>query len=154
MEVITMRRGLGLLCLVALVFVVAGCDDDSPSVGTPVDWQVVLDEAGPGVHTVHMIVDFGSTSESGDEADLEASGRLVWEQGEVELCGIEFRDEVAAGRLGVGDIFQTTEGCGDDPTAMQDAFDEFGQPTQGCVEATLDGDTYEYCAPLPIDQTS
>lgn len=147
-----MRRGLGLLCLAALVFV-AGCGDDSPSVGSPVDWQVMLDEAGPGVHTVHMIVDFGPTSESGDEAELEASGRLVWEQGEVELCGIEFREEVGAGRLGVGDIFQTTEGCGDDPTAMQDAVDEFGPPTQGCVEATLGGDTYEYCAPLPIDQT-
>lgn len=132
----------------------AGCGDDSPAGGSPVDWQIVLDDQGPGVHTVHMIVDFGPTPETSDEGELEASGRLVWEQREVELCGIEFRDEVEGGRLGVGDIFQTTEGCGDDQTAMQDAFDEFGPPTEGCVEATLDGSTYEFCAPLPIDQTS
>jgi len=101
-----------------------------------------------------MIVDFGPTSEPGDEGELEASGNLVWEQGEIELCGIGFRDEVEEGHLAVGDIFQTTEGCGDDPTAMQDAFDEFGPPTEGCVEARLGDGTYEYCALLPIDQTS
>ena len=62
-----MRRGQGLLCLAALLFV-ASCSDDSPSVGTPVDWQIVLDDAGPGVHTVHMIVDFGPTPESAERA--------------------------------------------------------------------------------------
>lgn len=153
MEVIAVKRGQGLLCLAALLFV-ASCSGGSSSVGTPVDWRIVLDDAGPGVHTVHMIVDFGPAPESADEGELEAYGRLVWEQGEVDLCGIEFRDEVEAGRLAVGDIFQTTEGCGDDPTAMQDAFDEFGQPTEGCVEATLDGDRYAYCQPLPVEETS
>ncbi len=152
MEVIAVRRGHGLLCLGALLLV-AGCGGDSPSVGSPVDWRIVLDDGGPGVHTVHMIVDFGPVPESSDEGELDASGRLVWEQGEVQLCGIEFRDEVESGRLAVGDIFQTTEGCGDDPTAMQDAFDEFGQPTEGCVEATLDGNTYAYCQPLPTEET-
>lgn len=147
-EVRAVRRGVGLSWLVVpLLF--AGCGEDGPSVAAPVEWQIVLDDRGAGVHTVHMIVDFGPAPESSDESELEASGRLVWEQGEVELCGIELRDEVEEGRLGVGDIFQTTEGCGGDPTAMQDAFDEFGLPTEGCVEATLAGSTYEYCAPLP-----
>ena len=155
-----MRRGLGLLWLMpALAFV--GCDDD-PARASPVEWQIDLDDQDVGVHTVYMIVDFGpvpETSEaSGDlpfgDGDLESSGSLVWEQGEVALCGINFRFEAGEGRLGVGDIFQTTEGCGDDPTAMQDAFDRFGMPTEGCVVATLDGVTHEYCAPLPVAQTS
>jgi hypothetical protein len=153
MEVIAMMRGFGLLCL-AVPLLFAGCSDDTPSGGSPVDWQIMLDDQGPGVHTVHMIVDFGPAGENSNEGELEASGRLVWEQDEVELCGIGFRNEVEEGHLGVGDIFQTTEGCDDDPTAMQDAFEEFGPPTEGCVEAMLDGSTYEYCAPLPIDERS
>lgn len=156
-----MRRGVGVLWLVASLSF-AGCDDGSPPEASPVDWQIVMDDQGPGVHAVHMIVDFGPAPEASEaagdlpfgEGDLAASGSLVWEQGEVTLCGVSYRFEAGEGRLGVGDIFQTTEGCGDDPAAMQDAFDAFGMPTQGCVVATLDGVTHDYCAPLPIAQTS
>jgi hypothetical protein len=148
-----MRRGRGLLWLVVPALI-AGCGDDSPARGEPLDWQIVLDDGGPGVHTVYMIVDFGPPPEPGDEGQLQASGSLVWEDAEIELCGVELREEAGEGRFAVGDIFQTTEGCGDDPTAMQDSFDEFGPPTEGCVEARLGDSTYEYCAPLPIDQTS
>lgn len=156
-----MRRGLSLLWLVP-VLVFAACDDDEPFDASPVEWEIVLEDQGVDVHTVHMIADFGPAPENSEtpgdlpfvEANLEASGRLVWEQGEVALCGVKYRFEAGEGRLGVGDIFQTTEGCGDDPTAMQDAFDQFGLPVEGCVVATLDGVRHEYCAPLPVAQTS
>lgn len=149
-----MRRICGL-CVVAALMVV-GCGADETSDGSPVAWEILLDEMGPGVHTVAMIVDFGPAPAGSDETsgaprsdEVEMSGRLIWDDVDVALCGIDRRNEVGDGRLGVGDIFQSTEGCGDDPTAMQDAFDEYGVPSEGCVVATFDGRRYEYCAPLP-----
>ncbi len=125
-------------------------DDFEETIGsltfTPVQWGINLDdpEWGPGVHTVFMIVNVHPLTT--DHAE-DASGRLVWEETIVELCGIAIRC-AGEGFLHIGDILQTIEGCGDDPTAMQSAFDEFGLPRMACVSISFDGVDYEHCAPL------
>ncbi len=43
---------------------------------------------------------------------------------------------------------QTTEGCGNHPTAMQDAFDEFGLPETAFVTGRFGGLDHEDRAPL------
>jgi hypothetical protein len=112
---------------------------------TPFRWGIILDDDDPGVHTVFMEVD--ARPLTGGEIE-DVSGRLIWDETVVELCqiGIDRPD----GFLYVGDIFQTTEGCGRNPTAMQDAFDEFGLPETACVTVTVEGIDHEYCAPLPM----
>ena len=110
----------------------------------PVTWGITIDEAGPGVHLVHMIVDVRPLIP--DQVD-GVSGRLVWDETVVDLCRIEIR-EVGVGFVHVGDIFGTDEGCGADPAAMQRAFDEFGLPETACVTVTVDGTDHDYCAPL------
>jgi hypothetical protein len=110
-------------------------------------WWISLDNPFAGVHTIVMIVDFGPVADT-DVGDL--SGRLVWDETEVALCGVEIRDEVGEGSLGVGDGFMTTEGCGENPRAMHEAFAEFGMPETACVTARLDGVDHEICQPLRV----
>lgn len=117
----------------------------------PVQWGISLDdpEWGPGVHTLYMVVEVQPViveAMAGGHAE-EVSGRLVWDETVVELCGIGIRC-VGEDYLHVGDIFQTVEGCGDDPSAMQEAFDKFGMPREACVSVGSDGVDHEYCAPL------
>ena len=111
---------------------------------TPVEWGIIIDEARPGVHTVGTIVDVRPLTP--DHVD-ETSGRLIWDETVVDLCGIDIR-EVGPGFVHVGDIFGSDEGCGSNPTAMQDAFDEFGLPVTACVAVRVAGFDHEYCAPL------
>lgn len=110
----------------------------------PVEWSIALDDAGSGVHTIYMIADVNLLAL--DQAH-DLSGRLIWDETVVDLCGIGIRNE-GEGYLAVGDIFQTTEGCGSNPTAMQDAFDEFGLPEAACLALATDRYDREYCAPL------
>jgi hypothetical protein len=127
--------------MAALSLLVASCGTEPAS---PVEWGITLDAEGPGVGTVSMIVDFGPVPEE----DVEGvSGRLIWAETAVDLCGINIRD-AGDGFLYVGDIFQTTEGCGSEPTAMQDAFDEYGLPERACVGARFDGADHEFCESL------
>jgi hypothetical protein len=109
-------------------------------------WGITLDDPywGPGIHTVFMIADFHPLTV--DQVD-DLSGTLIWDETVVDLCNIQFR-HVGDGYLFVGDIFQTVEGCGSNPTAMQDAFDEFGIPNVACLTVTAGGVDHEYCAPL------
>jgi len=116
---------------------------------TPSQWGIDLNDAGPGVHTVFMLVD--ASSLAGEHIE-ELAGRLIWAETVVDLCGISIRaDEDAL--LHVGDIFQTTEGCGSNPTAMQDAFDAYGLPESACVSMTAGDVEHEYCAPLGTPAT-
>ncbi|NNC40609.1 MAG: hypothetical protein HKN95_07940, partial [Acidimicrobiia bacterium] len=115
---------------------------------TPVEWGIILNESGPGVHTVSMEADIRPLT-----ADLVegVSGTLIWDETVVDLCAIGTEQE-GVGLLHIGDTFQTTEGCGDNPTAMQDAFDDFGLPKRACVMVTVDGLDHEYCAPLQVPE--
>jgi hypothetical protein len=70
----------------------------------------------------------------------------------VDLCGIGIRVNEGLA-LHIGDIFQTTEGCGSNPTAMQDAFDAYGLPTTACVTVAAGGLDHEYCAPLASSES-
>jgi hypothetical protein len=110
---------------------------------TPVQWGIHLDDLGPGVHTVLMGVDARPLTASLVE---DVSGKLIWDERVVDLCQIGFG--VEDGSLQIGDIFQTTEGCGSNPTAMQDAFNEFGLPETACLTVRFGGVDHEYCAPL------
>ena len=113
---------------------------------SPVRWGIILDDPDrdPGIHTVLMIADARPVT-----VDLveDVSGRLIWDETVVDLCGIGIRRE-GDGFLHIGDIFQTSEGCGNNPTAMQDAFDEFGLPETACVTVRFGDVDHEYCAPL------
>lgn len=111
---------------------------------TPVQWGITPDDQGPGTHTVLMIVDVRPLT---IELVEDVSGRLIWDQTVVDLCGINIRRE-GDGFLHIGDIFQTTEGCGSNPTAMQDAFDESGLPETACLTVRFGRVDHEYCAPL------
>ena len=111
---------------------------------TPVQWGITPNDQGPGIHTVLMIVDVRPLTV---ELVVDVSGRLIWDQTVVDLCGIDIRRE-GDGFLHIGDIFQTSEGCGNNPTAMQDAFDQFGLPETACLTVRFGGVDHEYCAPL------
>jgi hypothetical protein len=113
---------------------------------TPLQWGVTLNDSGPGTHLVFMIVDVRPLTTNDVE---DVSGRLIWEGTVVDLCTIHIRQE-RVGFLHFGDIFGTDEGCESNPTAMKDAFDEFGLPETACLTVTVGGDDHEYCAPLPI----
>ncbi len=107
--------------------------------------MIALDDVGVGIHTVFMIKTFSPL----EEADIEdLGGRLVWEETDVELCGIGIRS-VGDGFVQIGDIFQTTEGC-DGDTGMQQAFDDLGPPDTACVYVRVNGVDDEYCAPLTL----
>jgi hypothetical protein len=110
---------------------------------TPMEWEIVLDDRGEGIHTIHMIVDSRPLT-AGEIQDVSA--RLVWEDVEVDLCG--FHWDVGDGSLVVGDVFQTTEGCYDGDTAMQDAFDSHGPPETACVAVRVGGVEHQFCSPL------
>ena len=133
----------------------------------PVDWGVIVDSGGPGVHLVHMVVEVRPAADSQVEVPeyqtAEISGRLVWDETVVDLrCKVGDRRDHADSRLDgeeqprdeailIGDILYTDENCADgEPNigAMQDAFDEYGLPEQGCVGFTVDGITHEICEPL------
>ena len=113
---------------------------------TPVQWGINPDDPdwNPGIHTVLMIVEVRPLTVGVVE---DVSGRLIWDETVVDLCGIDIRRE-GDGFLHIGDIFQTSEGCGNHPTAMQDAFDESGLPETACVTVRFGGVDHEYCSPL------
>ena len=143
-----MRRfnalGKRLRAVAALILLATGC---SSVVGAPfasLEWGISLNDEGPGVHTISMIA--GARPTAGDLVE-EVSGRLIWDETVVDLCGIHIRG-VEEGLLRIGDIFQTTEGCGNNPTAMQDAFDRFGLPETACLAVKFGLVTYETCDPL------
>ena len=108
------------------------------------EWGIHIDEVGLRVHMVCTIVDVRPLTSDQVEG---TSGRLIWEETVVDLCGIDIR-EVGPGFVRIGDIFGTDEGCGSNRTAMQDAFDEFGLPETACVAFRVAGVDHEYCAPL------
>ncbi len=117
---------------------------------TPVEWGIALEEGwGPGVYTVRMSADARTLLPEQIEA---VGGRLVWDETVVELCNIGI-DGVGGGSVHIGDIFQTIEGCGANPNAMQEAFDEFGLPETACLVVTSGGVDHEYCAPLGVDES-
>ena len=119
-------------------------DDRGPVVDE--EWSIALNDGGAGSHTVVMIKTFTPLRES-DIEDL--GGHLNWEETDVELCNIGIRS-VGDGFVQIGDIFQTTEGCGSDSN-MQEVFEEFWPPKFACVYVKADGLDNEYCAPLTVD---
>lgn len=124
--------------------------DDGEVSFTEVEWNIFLNDPrwGPGVHSINTIVDVRPLTE---DAVQDLFGYLVWESENtvVDLCSVEVR-EAGNGYVHIGDGYQTIEGCGDDPTAMQDAFDAFGPLDYACVGVvTTSGGEHEYCAPLP-----
>ena len=124
----------------------------------PVRWGVVIDPIGSGNHLVHMVVEVRPAADSQVEVPeyqtAEISGRLVWDETVVDLCTLGDRHERVNKLeevMWIGDIFSTSAWCVDwEPNfgAIQDAFDEFGLPEQGCVGFTVDGITHEICEPL------
>ncbi len=110
------------------------------------EWRIALNDGGSDIHTVLMIRTFSPLREA-EVQDL--GGRLVWEEAEIDLCGIGIRS-VGDGSLQIGDIFQTTEGC-DTNTGMQQAFEDFGLPETACVFVRANGVDDEHCAPLAVD---
>lgn len=139
-----MRFGVTLGLAVSLVAVACGHGSDA----SPLEWTLSLDGPGPGVHTVAMLVDFGPVA-AGDVADT--SGRLVWDEIEVDLCGIEVRSDPDDDSLVVGDVFHTTDGCGGDPMALQKAFDSFGIPAEACVAVRVGDADHGFCDPLVVE---
>ncbi len=116
---------------------------------TPVEWRIGLEEEwGPGVYTVWMSAHASPLLLDQIEG---AYGKLIWEETVVDLCNIGFYP-VRSSSIDIGDTYQTIEGCGANPTAMQDAFDEFGLPQSACLGVTTDGVDHEYCAPLGVDE--
>jgi hypothetical protein len=111
---------------------------------TPVEWTIELDDWGPSIHSIYTVVDARPLAI--DEVE-SMTGRLVWDETVVDLCGVGIRAEWV-GYVHIGDGYQTTEGCGSNPTAMQDAFDDFDLPEYACAAVAVGGHTYEYCAPL------
>jgi len=112
-----------------------------------VDWTISLTDPDydPGVHSIFTIAEARPLTEDTIE---DLYGYLVWD-GEtvVDLCNVGVR-EVGNGYVHIGDGYQTTEGCGDNPNAMQEAFDLLGMPDIACVGVTAYGSSHEYCAPL------
>ncbi len=123
-----------------------GLEEDDRGPVQDEEWSITLNDEGGGSHTVVMIKTFSPLRES-DISEL--GGRLTWKETDIELCNIGIRS-VGDGFVQIGDIFQTTEGCGPDGE-MQRAFDEFGRPEVACVHVLADGLEDEYCAPLAVD---
>ncbi len=116
---------------------------------TPVEWRIGLDEEwGPNVYTVSMSAHASPVLLDQIEG---VYGRLIWEETIVDLCNIGFYP-IGGDLVDIGDTYQTIEGCGANPTAMQDAFDEFGLPKSACLGVTTGGADHEYCAPLRVDE--
>lgn len=143
------ERNLELESVLAELVESLSVDDGEVSL-TEVEWNILLNDPGwePGVHSINTIVEFRPLSE---DAVQDLFGYLVWEAENtvVDLCSVEVRD-AGNGYVHIGDGYQTIEGCGDDPTAMQDAFDAFGPPDHACVGlVTTSGDEHKYCSPLP-----
>ena len=129
---------------------------------TPVEWTIVRDTHGEGIHSIHMIADV-SPLIADDLQDI--GGELVWEETQITLCAdptyppvewgrfISIRD-VGDGFLRIGDIFLTNgqgPGC-DINTTMQNAFDDFGLPKNACLSVRSGDINYEFCAPLNVIQ--
>ena len=117
---------------------------------TEVEWNIVLNDPGwdPGVHSLTTIVEVRPLTE---HTVQDLFGSLVWEAENtvVDLCAVAVRD-VGNGYVHIGDGYQTIEGCGGNPTAMQNAFDAFGLPDYACVGVvTTTFRQHEHCAPLP-----
>jgi hypothetical protein len=110
----------------------------------PVTWGIAPNTNGPGTHLVSMIVEVRPLTP--DQID-NLSGKLIWGDTVVDLCSIDVR-EVGTGYLRIGDIFGTNEGCGNNPAAMHDAFEEHGTPETACITITTIDENHEYCAPL------
>jgi hypothetical protein len=109
------------------------------------EWIIDPNGAGDGIAVIYMITTFSPL----DESDVDhVGGRLVWDETEIELCGVEVRatDEAS---VQIGDIFSITQGCNGD-TQMRDAFDDFGTPQTACVVVRVRGVDDEHCAPLAL----
>lgn len=137
------------LFLPLVPFFLVACDGGPEVSLTEVEWDILLDdpEWDPGVHSIATIVEARPLTE---DAVQDLFGSLVWEAENtvIDLCYVKVR-EVGDGYVHIGDVYQTIEGCGDDPTEMQDAFDAFGSPDHACVGVvTTSGGEHEYCAPL------
>ena len=111
---------------------------------TPVEWDIGLGNGTQGVDTLYTIVEARPLLPEHVE---DVSGRLIWSETIVDLCGITIRD-AGPGFVHIGDIYQTAEGCGANPNAMQETFDQFGLPELACLVITAGGVEHEYCAPL------
>jgi len=130
---------------------------------SPVDWGIIVDSAGPGVHLVHMVVEVRSIIEdesSFGEEVTEIEGQLVWDETVIDLCRVEDRtrgdprldsDEYDRDEfMWIGDITYTDEYCSEWThfRAMQVAFDDYGLPQQGCITLVSDGFTHQLCEQL------
>lgn len=114
----------------------------------PDAWTVDPDGAGSGVPSIHMVRTFSRL----DESDVDdVSGRLVWAETEVDVCGVEIR-AAGDGFVQIGDIFAVGMGC-DEGSQMRDAFERFGTPQTACVVVRSDDVDDEYCAPLSVEET-
>jgi hypothetical protein len=109
----------------------------------PIEWWIA-DDSSSGTQMVHMIVEIWPLTP--DQVE-DVTGRLVWDGVVVDLCNVGIR-ESGDMFVHIGDIFRIDEGCGADPTAMQDAFDKYGTPDTGCLTVKAEGVEHEYCAPL------
>jgi hypothetical protein len=111
-----------------------------------VEWTILLNdpEFDPGVHSIFTIAAVRPLTEGAIE---DLYGFLVWDETIVELCRVEVRGG-GSGYVHIGDGYQTTEGCGTNPNAMQEAFDLLGLPDIACVGVMANGRSYAYCASL------
>ena len=109
------------------------------------EWGIEFDFFNPGIHRVSMVVEVRPVT--GQQIE-DLAGTLVWDETVVDLCGIAVRNPGGYPAV-VGDKFGTHEGCGVDPNAMQDAFDAFGLPNEGCLTGRFGLTQAEYCEPLP-----
>ena len=111
---------------------------------TEVEWTILLNDPG-GVHSIFTIAAVRPLTEAAIE---DLYGFLVWD-GEtvVDLCNVEVRGG-GSGYVHIGDGYQTTEGCGTNPNAMQEAFDLLGLPDIACVGVVTNDRSYRYCASL------
>jgi len=126
----------------------AAADVTDPSLAVaPVEWTLGPFEPARRIYTIFTIAKVEPLVQN---EVVEWSGRLVWIAVTVELCNVQLRfvDE-GAEVLHFGDGYQTTEGCGENPTAMQDAFDKYGPPRTACLHiVSLNSGAGEYCGPL------
>lgn len=122
---------------------------DRPTGPVADEWSIVThpSEDGGTYRDVHMI----TTLDAVDPSTIDGlSGRLVWNDTDLELCGVEIiwgDDEV----IQVGGYFPTVEEC---ESAMVDAFEEHGLPEIGCLYVTVDGVEDELCEALVLDESA